>query len=69
MRDTPAGTPVYSADGKERGLTTGGMRLCSMEGCTGIRLDVKWPDGKRTRPCSKGLKDAEGKEPGALQIG
>lgn len=29
---------------------------CRMEGCTGVRIHVKWPDGRRTYPCSKGCK-------------
>lgn len=27
---------------------------CQMEGCTGMRMRVLWPDGKVTYPCSKG---------------
>lgn len=27
---------------------------CSQAGCTGWRIAVRWPDGKKTFPCSKG---------------
>jgi len=29
-------------------------RPCPIEGCTGMRMHVKWPDGKSTYPCTKG---------------
>lgn len=32
-----------------------GRRTCSMHGCTGLRIHVKWPDGKSTWPCSKAI--------------
>ena len=47
---------VYIADGSKAGVLTGNTRLCSMDGCRGLRHDVKWPDGKITRPCGQGLK-------------
>jgi len=31
-----------------------GTSLCRLEGCRGTRLHVRWQDGKRTYPCSKG---------------
>lgn len=40
-------------------------RPCTMEGCTGVRIHVKWPDGKSTYPCSKGCREIS---PGLLQI-
>lgn len=46
---------VISRDGTERGKTTGAHYHCSMEGCTGHRVVVRWADGKITRPCSKGM--------------
>lgn len=47
---------VYSRDGKLRGRLTGGDRCCQLEGCGGRRHGVRWPDGKMTWPCGKGLK-------------
>lgn len=35
-------------------------RPCSLEGCTGVRMYVKWPDGKHTYPCSKGCTQLAG---------
>lgn len=45
-----------SRDGKEKGILTGGRRCCALEGCTGVRLGVRWPDGKLTWPCTDGMK-------------
>lgn len=39
----------------EIGYVTGCTRRCALEGCTGIRVDVLWADGRTTRPCTKGL--------------
>jgi hypothetical protein len=37
-------------------VTTGAHeRRCQMEGCNGLRISVRWADGKHTFPCSKGL--------------
>lgn len=49
------GTKVYSFNGKEIGIATGSTRRCQLEGCLGIRIMVRWPDGKATWPCTKGL--------------
>lgn len=46
---------ILSRDGKERGKPTGKTRCCKLEGCSGIRIGVRWPDGKITWPCSKGI--------------
>jgi hypothetical protein len=48
-------TDVISRDG-EHGAPTGGIRPCRMEGCTGIRFGVRWPDGKITWICSRGVE-------------
>lgn len=54
-RPITKGTPVYSRDGKLRGETTGAFRRCTLEGCGGERVYIRWPDGRLTYPCSKGL--------------
>lgn len=46
---------VYSKDGKNKGILTGHERACSLEGCPGVRLRTKWPDGKITWPCTAGM--------------
>lgn len=38
-----------------RGVTTGITKVCMLEGCSGARIGVRWPDGKITWPCSKGM--------------
>lgn len=35
--------------------TVTGTSPCRMEGCRGVRLHVKWADGRRTYPCAKGV--------------
>lgn len=47
---------VFSRDGRLRGHTTGHTKPCTLEGCRGERVRVKWPDGKITWPCSKGME-------------
>lgn len=34
-------------------------RRCKLEGCTGVRIHVKWPNGRSTYPCSKGCKQID----------
>jgi hypothetical protein len=55
-----AGTRIFGRDKNEApgatGVTTGAHeRRCQMEGCNGLRISVRWADGKHTFPCSKGL--------------
>jgi hypothetical protein len=65
MSQTSPTKLVYSADRTEAGVRTGGSRLCSMHGCTGMRIAVRWPDGKLTYPCTKGLVPSND---GSMQI-
>lgn len=64
----PAAEPqrVYDRQGRRFGLLTGASHHCQMEGCCGQRLTVRWPDGKRTHPCTKGMTQ---RADGHLQIG
>ena len=39
----------------EFGALLGTQRCCQMEGCRGRRLYVRWPSGKITIPCTKGM--------------
>lgn len=41
---------------RHRGRLTGGTRLCQMDGCGGTRYGVRWPNGRITWPCVKGMK-------------
>lgn len=59
------GKPILDRDGTTTGIATGSTRSCQLEGCMGIRVMVRWPDGHRTWPCSKGLLET----PGGFQIG
>ena len=62
-----AGSPVYSRSGKLRGVLTGGRYCCRLDGCSGLRVAVRWPDRHAvTFPCTKGLRE---RHDGALQIG
>lgn len=46
---------VFARGGRLRGRLTGGTRVCPLEGCPGARLGVRWPDGRLTWPCTKGM--------------
>lgn len=51
------GTKIYPRGGKGKpGIATGNYRQCTLECCKGNRVDVRWPDGKLTRPCTEGLR-------------
>jgi hypothetical protein len=58
---------ILSKDGKSTGATTGSRQACRLSGCTGIRIAVRWKDGKITYPCTKGLNAT--KKPGVWRIG
>lgn len=48
---------MLSRDGKRKGVVTNMQsRKCTTEGCAGWRMNVRWEDGRRTMPCSKGCK-------------
>lgn len=49
------GDRIYARGGNEYGLTTGGIRICQLEGCGGYRIAVRWPDGKLTYPCDAAM--------------
>ena len=55
------GTMIWSRDGKQAGVATGGQHLCRLHGCTGVRIAVRWPDGRHTFPCSKGIVAKRGR--------
>ena len=68
--DLRRGTKVYSRKIKGSkqtvGVTTGTFHACRLEGCPGLLVTVKWPNGHITRPCSKALRDRRG---GGFEIG
>ena len=60
---------IYSSDGPSKGRAntpieerlkgraTGRSSRCSLGGgCSGVRVSVVWDDGRRSRPCSEGLR-------------
>jgi hypothetical protein len=49
------GTTILSRDGKLKGTVMGTTFPCRLMGCNGIRITTKWPNGKITYPCSKGI--------------
>ena len=60
MRFFDKGQTVRSRDDKVTGVViTGNPVHCSMEGCRGVKAAVRWPDGKLTYPCSKGLASGD----------
>jgi len=52
---TRRGEVVLSRDRNTRGRTTGGVRPCTLEACRGLRIGVRWPNGRLTWPCSEGM--------------
>lgn len=48
-------THVQNRDGTETGTVVGRGSVCSMDGCGGWRVSVRWPDGTRTRPCTRAM--------------
>lgn len=59
---------VQTRDRQTTGVATGATHHCRMEGCTGVRVTVRWPDGTFTHPCSKGLQMVDEVAP-AFRIG
>lgn len=68
MKPYPEGTRIVSRDGKLEGAATGSTHACTLHGCRGVRITVRWPDGTISHPCSKGLLPAPDSG-GALKIG
>ena len=46
---------VRSRNGKTTGRPTGGLHPCTLEGCRGSRVAVRWPNGQITFPCTRGM--------------
>lgn len=55
MKFMDEGQKILSSDGRLVGTPTGAEWLCRLEGCRGVRITTRWPNGKITHPCSKGL--------------
>lgn len=55
LRVTEFPRAVLSRDGALRGTATGSTKRCQLAGCTGRRYFVRWPDGRYSWPCSKGI--------------
>lgn len=51
---------VYAAGGEEVAEPTGAERVCAIEGCLGVELALRWPDGEGTWVCTKALRDRPG---------
>jgi hypothetical protein len=53
------GTPILSRGGDAVGTATGSTHTCRLAGCRGVRVAVRWSNGKVTYPCSKGILQVE----------
>lgn len=53
---------ILSNDGQLTGQLTGGERQCTLEGCNGPRVGIRWNDGTLTWPCIKGIEFINGKQ-------
>ena len=60
-REYPKGTKIYGRKGTKYSriwaTTTGHFKRCALDGCTGARVRVVWPDGQVRWLCTKGLSD------------
>jgi hypothetical protein len=57
LRTDWTGTVVLGGGGTPRGVASGRTSRCRLEGCGGERVHVRWDDGRRSYPCSWGLKE------------
>jgi len=56
VNSNPKAKLVYSRDGKQKGRVLDGERICKMDGCSGIRLAVRWfRDLHISWPCVNGM--------------
>ena len=55
MDGLKSGQDVKARERDDTGKTTGSAHSCQLEGCRGLRISVKWEDGKHTFPCSRGM--------------
>lgn len=46
---------VCDRHGTETGRIVGRPSFCRMEGCGGVRLRVRWPDGQLTSVCTEDM--------------
>ncbi|MCY2924931.1 MAG: hypothetical protein NT031_05745, partial [Planctomycetota bacterium] len=57
----PAGTKIFARKGcRMVGRSTGTFRACTLDGCTGLRVGVRWSNGRLTWPCTKGTQPYRG---------
>ena len=54
--ETWEGQKVYSQSGDVCGVASGSVKQCSLDGCRGVRVHVRWPGGTFSWPCSKGME-------------
>jgi hypothetical protein len=48
---------IVSSDGALIGEPSGAEWPCRLESCRGVRITTRWPGGRISHPCSKGLVD------------
>jgi hypothetical protein len=54
--DTQRGIVVWARGCQTQGQATGGRtRPCTMDGCIGHLIGVRWTDGALTFPCSQAM--------------
>lgn len=46
---------VWNREHTECGIPTQTVQNCRMESCRSERIGVRWPDGKITWPCMRGM--------------
>jgi len=53
---------VVDEETGDKGEALKGVYRCRLDGCRGVRIPVRWSDGKHTFPCSKGMVEVPGQE-------
>jgi hypothetical protein len=53
----PVGMKIFAPKGcRMVGRSTGTFRTCPLEGCRGLRVGVRWSNGRLTWPCIRGME-------------
>lgn len=50
------GAVIWCPKKKFRGVSTGSRRPCTLGGCNGDQIFLRWDDGDRSWPCIKALE-------------
>lgn len=55
MKEIAFPARVWNRDHTQSGIPTKSVQSCRLEGCSSVRVGVRWSDGKITWPCMRGM--------------